>query len=231
MIKVIKFNQLGKFKNDWLSASYHFSFSAYYNPERMSFGKLRVINDDVIAPHSGFDTHSHRDMEIITYVKKGVITHQDSMGNVAKIVAGDIQVMSAGSGVFHSEHNLEDIETNLFQIWIEPRIKNITPRWENKQFPQVFNNQLQLLASGKNNDQNNTEILKINQEAAIYGAKIKAGLTINHQTSSPVYLLVAAGSIQLGDNLVNQGDGAEISNLTTIDIEAIEDSEILLIEA
>ena len=120
MIQPIFYDQLGQANFGWLAAKHHFSFGQYHDSQRMGFGKLRVINDDIIKPHSGFDTHPHRDMEIITYVRQGAISHKDSRGNSGRTEAGDVQVMSAGTGIFHSEHNHEDVDTNLYQIWIEP---------------------------------------------------------------------------------------------------------------
>ena len=129
MIRVRPFNSLGAFRNDWLNARHHFSFGGYRDADRMGFGRLRVWNDDEIAPGAGFDPHPHKDMEIVTYVRTGAITHQDSMGNTGRTGAGDVQVMSAGSGVRHAEYNLEDVPTTLFQIWIEPRSKGGAPSW------------------------------------------------------------------------------------------------------
>ena len=126
MIKVYPYEKLGNHDFGWLNARYHFSFARYYNPERTGFGKLLVINDDIVHAHSGFDTHPHADMEIITYVRAGAITHRDSTGNEGRTAAGDVQVMSAGTGIAHSEHNEEDEDTRLYQIWIAPREKGMT---------------------------------------------------------------------------------------------------------
>ena len=135
MIKTYTFEQLGHANHGWLDARHHFSFANYYNPERMGFGALRVINDDIIKAGAGFDTHPHKDMEIITYVRKGAITHRDSRGNQGRTEAGDVQVMSAGTGIFHSEFNLESEDTNLYQIWIEPNKIGVQPRWDAREFP------------------------------------------------------------------------------------------------
>jgi len=131
------YQELGRANHGWLDARHHFSFASYYNPKRMGFGTLRVINDDIIKAGRGFDTHSHRDMEIITFVREGAITHKDSNGNVGRTEAGDVQVMSAGSGVSHSEFNLETKDTNIFQIWIEPNQIGVKPRWDSHEFPDV----------------------------------------------------------------------------------------------
>ena len=127
-VELRPFEKLGKFRIDWLNASQHFSFGHYYDPSRMGVGPLRVWNDDEIQPHTGFDPHPHRDMEIITYVRRGAITHQDSLGNEGRTEAGDVQVMSAGTGIRHAEYNREDEPTQIFQIWIEPAEKGLPPR-------------------------------------------------------------------------------------------------------
>ena len=136
MIDHRPFKQLGRFQNDWLNANYHFSFSGYHDPERMGEGALRVWNDDTIQPHTGFPPHGHHSMEIITYVRTGAITHKDSMGNTGRTEAGDVQVMSAGDGIQHSEWNAEDEETTLFQIWILPRTAGGKPGWGCTEIPE-----------------------------------------------------------------------------------------------
>ncbi len=130
MIEIRPYSTLGAANHGWLNAHHHFSFAEYHDPARMNWGRLRVWNDDVIAPQSGFPTHPHRDMEIITYVRKGAITHEDSLGNRGRTVAGDVQVMSAGTGIAHSEYNLEDESTEIFQIWIYPDRSGLPPTWE-----------------------------------------------------------------------------------------------------
>ena len=136
MIEIRPFEDLGRFQNDWLDAKYHFSFSHYHDPNRMGEGALRVWNDDTIQPGTGFPPHGHQSMEIITYVRKGAITHKDSMGNVGRTEAGDVQVMSAGSGIQHSEWNAEDDITQIFQLWILPTEQGGTPDWGARQFPE-----------------------------------------------------------------------------------------------
>src|SRR5262245_38355132 len=131
---VTPFEQLGRFQNDWLNARHHFSFGSYHDPDRMGWGALRVWNDDTIRPGTGFDPHPHQDMEIITYVRKGAITHRDNLGNEGRTEAGDVQVMSAGTGIVHAEFNLEKVETQLFQIWILPNRRGVAPRWETRRF-------------------------------------------------------------------------------------------------
>ena len=149
MITHFPYANLGHANHGWLDARHHFSFASYQDPQRQQFGVLRVINDDVIKAGAGFDTHSHRNMEIITYVREGAITHRDSNGNVGRTVAGDVQVMSAGTGVFHSEFNLESEDTNIFQIWIEPNQLEVEPRWDSYKFPkEPTADSLMLLVSG-----------------------------------------------------------------------------------
>lgn len=135
MIDLRPLNSLGGAHHGWLDAKHHFSFADYYDPDRMAWGALRVWNDDTIAPKSGFPPHGHADMEIITYVREGAITHEDSLGNVGRTEAGDVQVMSAGSGVRHSEYNREDGATTIFQIWIQPKTRGEAPSWGARPFP------------------------------------------------------------------------------------------------
>ncbi|MEM8616045.1 MAG: pirin family protein, partial [Pseudomonadota bacterium] len=164
MIEIRRFKDLGAFENNWLDAHYHFSFSHYYDPARMGQGKLRVWNDDTIRAGTGFPRHGHRDMEIITYVRSGAITHEDSLGNKGRTEAGDVQVMSAGRGVQHSEWNAEDIDTTIFQIWIEPAETGGAPGWGAKAFPKADRSgEWAVLASG----QGNADALPIRQDASV----------------------------------------------------------------
>jgi redox-sensitive bicupin YhaK (pirin superfamily) len=228
MIKIQKYAELGTFKNDWLEAHYHFSFSNYHNPERMGFGKLRVINDDIVKAGGGFATHPHKDMEIITYVRQGVITHKDSKGNLGRTESGDVQVMSAGSGIRHSEHNNENIDANLYQIWIEPKELSVQPRWAEAQFPkELVSDKLRLLVSGDKNDKN---ALFIHQDAKIYGGRLNQGLVINHSIRENAYILVSDGEVEIEGQKMLKGDGAEITDLQNIKISAINAAEILIIE-
>jgi redox-sensitive bicupin YhaK (pirin superfamily) len=230
MITIYPFNSLGGHKLPWLDSKFHFSFADYYNPQRMNFGKLRVINDDIIKAHTGFDTHPHRDMEIITYVRSGAISHKDSTGNSGKTIAGDVQVMSAGTGIRHSEQNLEDDDTTLYQIWIEPHTKGVQPGWDQKQFPkELCTDSLKLLVSGRKEDQDK-DVLHINQYASIYGGNIASGTTIEHNIKDQAYILVSKGKINLDDKELKKGDGAEITNQKSLIITALEDAEVLVID-
>jgi redox-sensitive bicupin YhaK (pirin superfamily) len=135
MIQVRPFAGLGRFHNEWLNARHHFSFGQYHDPERMGFGRLRVWNDDEVAPDAGFDPHPHREMEIVTYIREGAITHRDNLGNEGRTATGDVQVMHAGTGIVHAEYNREPAPTRLFQIWIQPDRHGVAPGWATRQFP------------------------------------------------------------------------------------------------
>jgi hypothetical protein len=231
MIKHIPYESLGHHNYQWLDARYHFSFARYYNPARTGFGALRVINDDIIKAGAGFDTHPHENMEIITYVRQGAITHTDSKGNKGRTGAGNVQVMSAGSGIYHSEYNLESEETKLYQIWITPNKKNVEPRWAQKEFPQSsIKNELPLLVSGFTED-SDTNALFIHQNARIYGGRIDSRKKLTHNTKDQSYILVSEGEVKVNDtHTLQSGDGAEIKDIAAITITASKDSEILIIE-
>jgi redox-sensitive bicupin YhaK (pirin superfamily) len=230
MITIYRFKDLGSHKLSWLDSKFHFSFANYYDPKRMGFGKLRVINDDIIKGKTGFDTHPHRDMEIITYVRKGAISHEDSKGNFGRTEAGDVQVMSAGTGIAHSEHNLENEDTTLYQIWIEPHTKGLKPSWGQMEFPkEIVTDSLKLIVSGRPEDQGK-DVLHINQYAAIYAGNIKSGTTITQNIKDQAYVLVSKGKIKLDDKELSMGDGAEITDYSSIQITALLDSEILVID-
>jgi redox-sensitive bicupin YhaK (pirin superfamily) len=178
MIEVRPFESLGRYENDWLSARYHFSFGDYRDPARMGLGPLLVWNDDTIEPGRGFDMHGHRDMEIITYVRRGAITHQDHLGNQGRTEAGDVQVMSAGKGILHAEYNHETEPTQLFQIWIRPQVNRVAPRWEQRRFPAGERaGQLVALASGRDGDEG---ALAIHQDAGVFGATLAARQSVSH---------------------------------------------------
>lgn len=232
MIKHYPYNQLGSANHGWLKSKFHFSFAHYYNPARMNFGKLRVINDDWIAPETGFPLHPHKNMEIISILRTGAITHQDNVGNKGVTKAGEVQVMSAGSGISHSEYNLTKQPLTLFQIWIESNKLNIQPRWETKKFPSQLASKLTLLASGYPED--NKDALFINQEARIYGGKLAKGTIIEHDINHQAYVLASDGMFKLeGINMnltMNKGDGAEITDENSVRIRATTDCEIIIID-
>jgi len=234
MIKHYPFSQLGKANHGWLKANHHFSFAHYYNPQRMGFGTLRVVNDDWVQAGTGFSAHPHQNMEIITYIRSGEITHQDSVGNKGVTRAGEVQVMSAGSGVVHSEFNLSREPLTLFQIWINPNQMDVQPRWNAKQFPRELSHQsLPLLVSGYEEDAETA--LFIHQQARIFGGRLAKDAKISHEITHQAYVLASSGRFKLSvDNnevLLHKGDGAEVTNLKNVNITALEDSEIIIIDA
>ena len=231
MIERRKFAGLGGANHGWLNAKHHFSFANYYDPNRMGWGALRVWNDDEIAAKSGFPPHPHADMEIITYVREGAITHQDSMGNTGRTEAGDVQVMSAGSGVRHSEYNLEDTTTRIFQIWIEPTERGGKPSWGAKPFPKADRSgQFVTLARGIPGDE---AALPIRADARVMGATVKAGERINLplDPSRHVYLVPATGAVEVGGVRIDARDGAAITDVESLDIVGLQDAEVVLVDA
>ncbi len=228
MISVTRFQDLGRFDNDWLSARYHFNFAGYYDPTRGGVGPLLVWNDDTIQPGRGFERHGHRDMEIISYVRSGAITHEDHLGNRGRTEAGDVQVMSAGSGIQHGEYNLETEPTLIFQIWIEPAVLGVTPRWEQRKFPKAERGgALVPLASGRPGDRG---ALPIHQDAAVLGATLSRGQCALHRLDSGrrAYLVLSRGRVEVNGVGMAARDGATIEAETEIAIRALEDSEVLL---
>lgn len=232
MIKHFPYEQLGRREYGWLDARYHFSFGEYNNPRRMNFGMLRVVNDDIVKAGAGFDPHGHQDMEIITYVRSGAITHRDSMGNEGRTEAGDVQVMSAGTGIQHSEFNKEDEDTTLYQIWIYPRARGLKPRWAARQFPKspvAANDGLTVLASGYADDVARGA-LEIYQDAAIHGGRLAASTAVTQPLRHGAYLLVSEGTITIDGQTLNKGDAAEISAQDAVTMTAVSDAEIVLID-
>ena len=230
MIELRPFNTLGAANHGWLDAHHHFSFASYHDPERVHWGALRVWNDDRIQAGTGFPAHPHNDMEIITYVRTGAITHTDSMGNEGRTEAGDVQVMSAGSGVRHSEFNREDEDTTLFQIWIIPDQRGGEPHWGAAQFPKGDRSgKFVALASGHEGD----DALPIRANARVLGATVKAGesVTYNASANRHLYLVPATGKIRIEDVEANARDGVAITRKDSITITALEDSELVLVDA
>jgi redox-sensitive bicupin YhaK (pirin superfamily) len=197
----------------------------------MNWGNLRVWNDDAIAPKSGFPPHPHADMEIITYVREGAITHQDSLGNKGRTEAGDVQVMSAGSGITHAEYNLEEETTRLFQIWIVPTQRGGNPSWGAQPFPKGDRSgRFVTLASGFAED---SEALPIRTEARVLGATLKAGETTEYALGADrhAYLVPASGKIEINGVPANARDGIAISDTETLTVTALEDSELVMVDA
>jgi redox-sensitive bicupin YhaK (pirin superfamily) len=231
MIDVRPFDTLGGADHGWLKAKHHFSFADYRDPKRTSWGALRVWNDDRIEPETGFPPHPHADMEIVTYVRQGAITHKDSLGNTGRTGAGDVQVMSAGSGIRHAEYNLESEPTTLFQIWILPREAGGKPSWGMKPFPKDDRaGQFVTLASGIDDG---TDVLPIRADARVLGATLKSGQTIRYAADSKrhLYLVPALGAVEINGQRINTRDGAAITGEAALEIRALEDSELVLVDA
>ena len=231
MIELRPFATLGGADHGWLKAKHHFSFAAYHDPKRMNFGPLRVWNDDEIAPETGFPPHPHAKMEIITYVRTGAITHRDSLGNTGRTVAGDVQVMSAGTGIKHAEYNMEKETTTLFQIWILPTRDGGQPAWGAKPFPKGDRSgRFVTLASGLPED---TDALPIRSDARVLGANLRAGETIDYPLglSRQAYLVPAVGAVEVNGVRIGARDGAAIQHEAVIKITALVDSEIVMVDA
>ena len=231
MIDRRPFDKLGGADHGWLKAKHHFSFASYYDPRNMNWGALRVWNDDEIAPNTGFPPHPHSDMEIITYVRDGAITHQDSLGNKGRTVAGDVQVMSAGTGIRHSEYNLEPETTRIFQIWIEPKTFGAAPSWGAKPFPKGDRSgKFVTLASGFADD---ADALPIRTDARVLGATLKAGESTTYALGKDRtgYLVPAAGTVEVNGVKLNARDGAAIKDEDVVTITALEDAELVLVDA
>jgi quercetin 2,3-dioxygenase len=230
MIDVRPFTTLGGADHGWLKARHHFSFANYYDPSRMGWGRLRVWNDDEIAAQSGFPPHPHADMEIITYVRSGAITHQDSMGNQGRTGAGDVQVMSAGTGVRHAEFNLEPETTTLFQIWIETDKPGAQPGWGQREFPKADRSgRFTVVASGDPAD----GALHINADAKVLAATLKAGETITYDLAEGrrAYLVPAVGEVEVNGVTLNARDGAGIKDEPTLTVTARADAELVMVDS
>ncbi len=231
MIDVRPFASLGGADHGWLKARHHFAFAGYYDPARSGWGALRVWNDDEIAPGTGFPPHPHADMEIVTYVRQGAITHKDSLGNEGRTAAGDVQVMSAGSGIRHAEYNLEPGATRLFQIWIEPNRQGGQPSWGAKPFPKDDRSgRFVALASGFKDD---GDALPIRTDARVLGATLKAGQTTEYPLGATRhgYLVPATGAVEVNGVRLGARDGGAISGEETLKVTALEDSELVLVDA
>jgi quercetin 2,3-dioxygenase len=231
MIELRSFKGLGGADHGWLKAKHHFSFGRYYDPERMGWGALRVWNDDEIAPHTGFPPHPHANMEIITYVREGAITHADSLGNEGRTEAGDVQVMSAGSGIRHAEFNKEPQTTRIFQIWIEPDREGGEPSWGAKPFPKSDRSgKFVVLASGFQADE---DALPIRAEARVLGATLKAGETVEYALGPGRhgYLVPALGEVEVNGLRLEPRDGAALADEPFVKVNALTDSEIIFVDA
>lgn len=231
MIELRPFQSLGGANHGWLNARHHFSFADYHDPARVQWGALRVWNDDEIAAGSGFPAHPHRDMEIITYVRDGAISHKDSLGNQGRTEAGDVQVMSAGTGIRHAEYNAEPDTTRIFQIWIMPTRQGGAPSWGARPFPRDARaGRFVTLASGRDED---TDALPIRADASVSGATLKAGDTVEYPAAAGrhIYLVPARGAIEVNGVRAGARDGIAVQDETSLRITAVEDSEIILVDA
>jgi len=228
-VEVRLFASLGQANHGWLNARHHFSFASYFEPSRMSWGAIRVWNDDEIAARSGFPPHPHLDMEIITYVRTGAITHQDSMGNTGRTEAGDVQVMAAGTGVTHAEYNLEDETTTLFQIWIETDRPGAAPSWGAKSFPKGERaGAFVTLASGDGAE----DSLRINADARVLGATLRAGERAVVETGAERHVyLVPSAAVRVNGVEAAARDGVAVTGSGRVEVEALADVEVVLVEA
>jgi len=230
MITVRPANERGHFNHGWLDTWHSFSFSRYYDPAHMGFRSLRVINEDFVAPGMGFGTHGHRDMEIITYVLAGAVAHRDSMGNTEQIVPGELQRMTAGSGVTHSEFNASEREQlHLLQIWIEPEQAGLEPGYEQRLFPmEERGDTLRLLASRDGRDGS----LRIHQDVELFGSVLATGRSVEYavRPGRGVWVQVARGGLELNGTPLAAGDGAAIEEESLLRIAATDDAEFLLFD-
>ncbi|MDR0181586.1 pirin family protein [Lysobacter arvi] len=231
MIERRPFNSLGGANHGWLDAKHHFSFASYHDPARMGWGALRVWNDDTIAANTGFPPHPHSDMEIITYVRDGAITHQDNLGNKGRTEAGDVQVMSAGTGIQHAEYNLEPDTTRIFQIWIIPDARGGAPTWGSKPFPKgERSGRFVTLASGIAGDE---DALPIRAQARVLGLTLAAGESAEYAFAENRYgyLVPAKGAIEVNGIRLEARDGAAIRNEGAITVKALDDAEVVLVDS
>lgn len=231
MLELRSRTSLGSADHGWLKTYHHFSFADYYDPARMHWGVLRVWNDDLIAPQSGFPMHPHQNMEIITYVYQGAISHRDSLGHSGRTSAGQIQVMSAGSGIVHAEYNLEEQDTRLFQIWLMPREKNAQPSWCNLDLAQTAPGQARVLASGFSEDQS-ASVLALKSPARLVTLKLNAGQKAHYRLADghKGYLVASVGALRINQCRVEAGDGLAISHEERLDFSALKDCELVLID-
>ncbi len=229
MIVIHKSSARGITENSWLNSRHSFSFGEYYDPQHMHFSFLRVINEDIISPSSGFPMHSHKDMEIITYLISGELAHKDSLGNVDSIKSGEIQLMRAGSGITHSEYNLDKATpTHLLQIWIMPRENALPPSYQQKNFTDLIKPNKLCKIISKNLEQNT---LHIQQDVEIYVAKLN-NYSIEYTTTSQhkLWIQVVSGNLTIGEYNLEHGDGAGITNETILKISSNTNAEFLVFD-
>lgn len=231
MIDIRPFASLGAADHGWLDARHHFSFAQYHDPERIGWGQIRVWNDDTIAANTGFPPHPHSNMEIVTFVRTGAITHEDSLGNIGRTAAGDVQVMSAGSGITHAENNLEEEATTLFQIWIMPDQTGGDPSWGQRTFPRGDRaGHWEVLASG---NAKADDALPIRADAKILAATLTAGqsATYSADPARHLYLVAQTGIVRINGKEAQTRDGIAITGEAEITVEALEDAEVVMVDA
>lgn len=230
MLKIKKSNGRGRTKTDWLDSYHSFSFGEYYDPANIHFGPLRVMNDDLIQPDSGFPMHPHRDMEIVTIILEGTVAHKDSSGGEGKITVNEVQRMTAGEGIFHSEYNPSKVEDlKLLQIWFVPNRQGLAPSYEQKRFShEDKQNKLLKVVSGKKED----GIIFINQDAEIFLSDLESGKRVEHklETERGVYLHVIEGQTTVNGEKLSGGDAIKITEEKNISITAETDSKIILFD-
>ena len=235
MIDIRAFAGLGHANHGWLDAAHHFSFAGYHDPARMGWGAIRVWNDDTIAAQSGFPPHSHADMEIVTFVRSGAVTHQDSLGNTGRTGAGDVQVMSAGNGITHAEYNLEGEPTTLFQIWITPDRRGEQPSWGQRAFPKAdrAGKWVTLAAGAAGVASNDDAVLPLRADAKVLAARLGAGETLSYAADPArhLYLVAPTGRITINGQLANPRDGVAVTGEGRLEIRAEDDAEIVLVDA
>ena len=228
MLYLRSFEDISGLDAGWLKAKHHFAIGPYGNPAHKAVGNLIVLNDDEIAPHTGFGLHHHENVEIVSYLREGTVTHRDDQGNVGKTHAGDVQVMSAGTGIRHSEENEEDVPIRLFQIWLKPSAAGGIPQWGNKPFPKADPaGAFVPLASGRNAE----GALPIRTDAEVYGALLHAGArtSFSFRKGDAGYLVPATGEVEVGMVQVGAREGLVIENEKMVAINALRDSELILV--
>jgi redox-sensitive bicupin YhaK (pirin superfamily) len=228
MLYLRSFGDISGLDAGWLQAKHHFAIGPYGNPAHKAVGNLIVLNDDEIAPHTGFGLHHHENVEIVSYLREGTVTHRDDQGNIGKTHAGDVQVMSAGTGIRHSEENEEDVPIRLFQIWLKPSAAGGIPRWGNKPFPKADRASAFVpLASGRNAE----GALPIRTDAEVYGALLQAGAraSFSFRKGDAGYLVPATGEVEVGMVQVGAREGLVIENEKMVAINALRDSELILV--
>jgi len=231
MLYLRSFGDISGLDAGWLQAKHHFAIGPYGNPAHKAVGNLIVLNDDEIAPHTGFGLHHHENVEIVSYLREGTVTHRDDQGNIGKTHAGDVQVMSAGTGIRHAEYNLEQQPTRIFQIWIIPTSEGGSPVWGSHPFPKADRSgRLVTLASGFDSD---NDALPIRAAARVLGATLKVGETVEYGLGQGRhgYLVPAAGAVEVNGMRIDARDGAAIKDVAVVRITAIEDSELVMVDA